>query len=124
MSKESQYGIVPKNYMEEVDFSEAELSNVLFTGGIDLSSIILPKDGSMILIKDLHTALIELSDELTRGLQFEDIERINLFCVIMLTKTQDQKMWIFSKKELMEDYGKHDGTLLFDFLHEHCEISE
>jgi len=60
---EEAYGETELNRMEDVDFSEAELWDVMFTDNCDLSRVIPPQDGEHVLFKDWTGTLQEAKKE-------------------------------------------------------------
>ena len=60
---EATFGKTEPNPMEDVDFSEADLREVSFTGDIDLSRVIPPQDGKHILYQDWPGTLVKAQRE-------------------------------------------------------------
>jgi len=58
-SDEQNFGKAAPNEMRHVDFSEAELWDVTFTGGLDLSQVVLPRDGFHLLFRHFGAALVK-----------------------------------------------------------------
>lgn len=108
---EKRMGVAVPNEMRNVDFSEASLWDAVFTGGLDLSSIVLPKDGSHILLYHFNTALEKTRCEIEK-LPWTDNEKNETFIWInaFLTHARSQPMWILNKKEMIEQLGEKVGS--------------
>ncbi|MDY7077417.1 MAG: pentapeptide repeat-containing protein [Chloroflexota bacterium] len=60
---EKTYGKTEFNLMKDIDFSEAELWDVVFTNNCDLSQVIPPQDGKHVLFRDWPGTLVEAWQE-------------------------------------------------------------
>jgi uncharacterized protein YjbI with pentapeptide repeats len=98
------------NEMRNVDFSEASLWDVTFTGGLDLSTVILPSDGSHLLLRHFDIALRKTQ----RAIEMcpwtdEDKEKVSIWIDAFLTHAERQPMWILNRKEMGMELGEKLG---------------
>jgi len=119
-SDEQTFGKAVPNEMHNVDFSEAELWDVMYTGGLDLTQVILPQDGSHILLHHFDVALIKIQEILdTLSWSEEDKKRAMITTRSFLVHAKNQPMWILNKKEIFARFGEQVGkefiTLLKEF---------
>jgi uncharacterized protein YjbI with pentapeptide repeats len=110
-AQEKRYGKAVPNEMRNVDFSEAELWDVMFTGGVDLSHVILPKDGYHILFRHFDVALIRVRDIIDTLPWSEEDKKRAMICVkAYLVHARDQPMKILNKKVIFGDLGEQVGA--------------
>jgi len=110
---EEMFGKAPTNDMRNVDFTHAALWDVMFTGGLDLSTIKLPADGSHMLVKRFDLVMERIARELD---VFPEQDRMNLeMWIEILTKcARTQQMDIINKVEITNHLGKEAGLLFLD----------
>lgn len=108
---ERQMGKAVPNQMRNVDFSEAELWGVTFTGGLDLSHVVLPKDGSHILLRHFDAALTRVKEDMdTLSLwSVEEKKQVMISIESFLVHAKNQPMWILNKKEMLAELGEEIG---------------
>jgi uncharacterized protein YjbI with pentapeptide repeats len=109
-AQEKRYGKAVPNEMRNVDFSEAELWGVTYTGGLDLSQVILPQDGSHILLRHFDVALTRIR-EIVDTLPWSDEEkkRAMITTKSFLVHAKNQPMWILNTKETLARFGEQRG---------------
>ena len=107
---EHHFGKAVPNEMRNVDFSEASLWDVTFTGGLDLSQVILPRDGFHVLFRHFDIALTKAKQTLST-LQWSDEEKKEATITIesFLVHAQNQPMWILNTKEILAELGDLRG---------------
>ncbi len=108
---EKRYGKAVPNEMRKVDFSEAELWDVMFTGGLNLSHVILPQDGHHILLRHFDVALTKVRDIIdTMPWSEEKKKRVAISIKSYLVFAHEQPMKILNKKEIYGRLGEQVGT--------------
>jgi uncharacterized protein YjbI with pentapeptide repeats len=108
---EIKIGKIPPNEMKQVDFSHAQLWDLVFSGNLDLSSVILPKDGSHILVEHFDLALENLSAEIDLcELPAQEKSKIWTLIRAYSIHATHQKMWILNKNEIYWRLGKELGN--------------
>lgn len=107
---ERKHGKAKPNEMRNVDFSEVELWDPMFTGGLDLSQVVLPQDGSCVLFRHFGVALAMAIDSL-RAMPWsdEDKERTAAVIEVYLESAENQPMWILNTNEMVEILGEEVG---------------
>jgi uncharacterized protein YjbI with pentapeptide repeats len=110
-------GIIFRNEMRDVDFSQASFWDVIFTGGLDLSTVILPKDGQHILVRNFYEALQNLEQKLGE-LSLSENEKKDLIIWIEAYKVHavEQPMWILNKADGDKSLGNKLGTYFFNLI--------
>jgi fluoroquinolone resistance protein len=105
-SDEQRMGKAVPNEMRNVDFSDASLWDVVFTGGLDLSTVTVPKDGSHILLHHFDTALNRTRNEIEK-LPWTDEEKkkVSIWINASLVYAISQPMWILNKKDVEMQFG-------------------
>lgn len=109
---EERFGKAPVNEMKNIDFTSASLWDVMFTGGLDLSTIKLPSDGKHFLVSNLHSALLDISVDKIPPTEREVITR---WIKIFTRSNHTQSMKIFNSAEIFENMGEEAGEI---FIHE------
>lgn len=103
------FGTPRPNHMANVDFSEAELRDVVFTGGIDLSTVSIPTDGRHHLFdrwnSRLRCALDRLSD--TQINEDNDVADLLRFLLRQAEGKQVQKWYILNVDDLRNLAGAY-----------------
>jgi uncharacterized protein YjbI with pentapeptide repeats len=114
---EREFGKAPPNEMRNVDFAEVELWDAVFTGGLDLSQVILPQDGHHVLFRHLDVVLptargivgtLPWSDE-AKKVALLDIEAL-------LVHVESQPMWILNVNEMIDILGEGAGEEFMELL--------
>jgi hypothetical protein len=110
-------GKATPNIMSNVDFSEAELWDIVFSGGLDLSRVVLPKDGFHILFRNFDIALTR-AERATGMLSWtaEQKKEAKILIRAFLVHAKNQPMWILNKKEIIRDLGREMGEELISLL--------
>ncbi|WP_285008667.1 pentapeptide repeat-containing protein [Pedobacter faecalis] len=114
-----------RNRMENVDFTEAELDDLLFLDEIDISSCRFPATGEFILVKDIHAVFPNMRAHIESEWEGED-RRQGLFLIDNLFYSemkQGMKMDLIStvrNKYLTEAFQ----TRFFTFLKEVVSSAE
>jgi len=111
---EKRYGRAEPNRMYRVDFRNARLYGVVFTGGLDLSTIMLPEDGSLLLIH----RFAEVLERAAKSLDILDwpqaaIESAQNLIRAYQVHAEEQPMWILSRYEVNQLLG---GKYAPDFI--------
>lgn len=116
-SDEQSFGKAVPNEMRNVDFSKASLWDVMFTGGLDLSDVILPPDGSHILFHHFDVALRKLQEKV-EDLSWTNDEKKEVMIWIegFLTHAVNQPMWILNKGEFLTEFGRKIGVEFISLL--------
>jgi fluoroquinolone resistance protein len=116
-SDERNFGKATPNEMRHVDFSEAELWDVTFTGGLDLSQVVLPHDGFHLLFRNFGAALLKARQAIN-ALAWSDEEKKEAKIMIesFLVHAQNQPMWILNAKEILAELGDKLGKELVVML--------
>ena len=110
---EEEYGKAPVNEMLNVDFSDAILWNVMFTGGVDLSSVKLPSDNTHLLVKRSGLALSKISfDDVPESQREELAFRTRMYAIT----ARRQPMYILNKAEIIKRMGKELGEVFISKL--------
>jgi uncharacterized protein YjbI with pentapeptide repeats len=110
-SDERTFGKAVPNEMRNVDFSEAELWEVMYTGGLDLSHVILPQDGNHILLCHFDVALTKVRDIMdTLAWSEEDKKRVMISVKSYLVFAHEQPMKILNKREICGRLGEQVGA--------------
>jgi uncharacterized protein YjbI with pentapeptide repeats len=116
-AQEKRYGKAVPNEMRNVDFSEAELWGVTYTGGLDLSYVILPKDGHHVLFRHFDNALSKVRDIVdTLAWSDEEKKRVMITTKSFLVHAKNQPMWILNTKEILGKFGEQIGMELIALL--------
>lgn len=111
---EKRYGRTEPNSMYRVDFRNVRLYGVVFTGGLDLSTIILPKDGSLLLIHRFAEALERAAESLyILDWPQAAIESAQNLIRAYQVHAEEQPMWILSRYEVDQLLG---GEYAPDFV--------
>ena len=116
---EKRYGAAEPNRMVNVDFRNARLLGVTFTNGVDLSKVIIPDDGSLILVRNFKDSLISALE----AVHEEDwpdqvIDKSKKLIDAYLVHAQRQLMWILSKYEIEQWVGKEYANQFMDLVQE------
>jgi uncharacterized protein YjbI with pentapeptide repeats len=110
-SDEQRMGKASPNEMRNVDFSQASLWDVVFTGGVDLSRVILPEDGSHILLRHFDASLRETRREVEQlPWAEEEKKELSIWIDAFLVHAAGQPMWILNKKDIEVQLGKKIGS--------------
>jgi uncharacterized protein YjbI with pentapeptide repeats len=104
---EMRFGSALLNEMD-VDFSESTLWDVMFTGGIDLSKVVLPNDGMHMLVRRLDLVTKKISQNI--DLFPEDERKTIQIWVKAYSRRDGQSMWIMNKREILDNMGEKAGN--------------
>ena len=116
-SNKNRFGKTVPNEMYKVEFSEVELWNTMFTGGLDLSQVILPTDDSHILFHHFNSSLLKTSKMIdTLRWSSHEKESAQIFINAYLVHARKQPMWIINKEEILKILGDKVGTNLIELL--------
>lgn len=72
---EKQYGRCEPNLMDQVDFTEATLSYIAFSGGVPLDRIEIPPHQNLLLVRNLPEFLAAAKDALCKSTDFSEDEK-------------------------------------------------
>ncbi len=113
---EATFGPAAPNEMR-VDFSDASLWDVVFTGGLDLSRVVLPRDGQHVLLKDFCNALLK-SKKRVESLGDGGLDQEHALQLIQgfLVHAAHQDMWILNQRDMEQELGEATGRFLFQSL--------
>jgi len=106
-----------RNEMSGVDFSEAELWDVMFTGGIDLSTVVLPQDGSHLLFRRFDLVLKQASEMLASLAWPETLRRrAEILINSYRGHAAKQPIYIVNRREIAQWMGERPAVELLDLL--------
>jgi uncharacterized protein YjbI with pentapeptide repeats len=112
---EQQFGKAPFNEMKDVDFSNASLWDVMFTGGLDLNSIKLPDDGLHFLIHRFDLAIQAFSKNIDSAhLSPVAMKILRRWLKIFTSTFTTQQMRIFNKAEIIQSMDKEAGNYFIE----------
>jgi uncharacterized protein YjbI with pentapeptide repeats len=116
-SDEQRMGKAVPNEMWNVDFSDASLRDVVFTGGLNLSTVILPKDGSHVLLRHFDTSLNKTRNEIEKlAWTDEEKRKVSIWINAFLVHAVGQPMWILNKKDVEMQLGVKVGQEFLKLL--------
>jgi uncharacterized protein YjbI with pentapeptide repeats len=107
-----------RNLMENVDFSRAELRGVLFTHGIDLSSVLFPDDDSHLVLNNQRATFKRARRIIEDKWKNED-RRIGLNLIDKIHLTNEKKrqsLDLLNKDDHIEFYGERFAEKFFDLI--------
>ncbi len=96
---ERRFGKTEPNPMENADFSEAVLWDVMFTNGCDLSKVIPPQDGEHFLLRDWPQVLAKAKEEVERNWEGVFKEEALPLLELMQKNAENQEMYIINRRE-------------------------
>lgn len=114
---EQRFGIPRKNRMNKVSFAEAELISPTFCGQCELTTIILPKTGHYVMIRNLLKAISYVENRTQDWIQLEKSEA-DIFIQAYTSQVTIQTEYIFNLNDLEKEHGHVVGRKLFQLL---CE---
>lgn len=107
---EKTFGKTEPNPMENVDFSEATLWDVMFSDGCDLSKVIIPQDGEHFLFHRWPQVLARAKEEVERNWEGVFKQEALGFLDVYAEGAQNQDMYIINRRELEHPYYTGDIT--------------
>lgn len=110
-----EYGSYAPNSMKNVSFENARLLDVMFVGGIDLSTVIPPSETSYRLYDHWHSRLKKLNMDKVNQ-EHEHIEDINLFLNCYFENSKSQDFYLINVSEIEELYGVHAAKIIIASL--------
>jgi uncharacterized protein YjbI with pentapeptide repeats len=111
----AEFGDAERNIMRDVSFSDAELIGVNFTGGCDLSTIVLPKLGEYRLYRNWRARLLQLAEACPTWPVAERKEA-EVFVQSYLESSLTQDWMLLNVAELSEEFGLSLASRIFRIL--------
>ncbi len=103
--EERSYGKATGSPILGVDWSLAELRNVFFSHGVDLSTVVLPKDGRLIRFSNIHKVIENVRRAGDNG-ALTNLVEVGVFVRLFSAAAFEQRWWIFDVEELEDEFGK------------------
>ena len=110
-----EFGVPRKNTMANVSFKNASFWWGNFTNGCDLSSIILPSEGSYRLYTDWKNRLEALKQKVEEWPP-EERAKANIFVESYLVHASDQYWFLLNLDDIVEYYGNRLAGKIIDTL--------
>ena len=103
-----------KNKMENIDFSECEIQDVMFENGINLERCIFPKKGKYIIVRNLPLVYKRLK-EIIKNEWDGELKRVSLFWIdnLYFSKKKQEMPIDIINKECTTDYFPTELYLTF-----------
>lgn len=112
---ENEFGAARKNMMRKVSFADAELIGVNFTGGCDLSSIILPAYGEYRRYENWRDRLAKLA-EVSSKWPVNEQKEAQIFIRSYLESAEQQSSMLINVSEISNEFGVALSSKIFDGL--------
>ncbi len=100
-----QFGQSRVNEMINVSFKLAELQDVTFSDGCDLSTVILPEDSTYLYCDNWESRLMKLKNGITK-LSKETAFEVQIFCDSYLVHADNQHQYILNSEDVKREYGE------------------
>lgn len=114
-SDESVFGVAQPNSMNEVSFEHAELIGVNFTGGCDLSTVLMPVGGGHRRYGQWHARLLRLADHTQQWPSTQAAEG-RIFVNAYLAASRRQGWFILNTAEIEGEFGRDIAAKVFESL--------
>ena len=110
-----EFGQPRKNEMINVSFKDANLYDVHFSNGCDLSSVKLPANNNYCINKSWNDSLNELK---LKSKEWSSVEqrKVELYVNPHLVHSKYQDYYIINKAETLKEFGEELGEKVLDFL--------
>jgi uncharacterized protein YjbI with pentapeptide repeats len=99
------FGKPRKNRMRHVSFEDASLWGITFSDKLDLSTVLVPKDGKHILCYEWKKRLTKLKKELSDW-PLDEKREASIFIRSHLVHAQNQDWYILNIDDVKSDYGE------------------
>jgi hypothetical protein len=113
------FGVPRKNVMASVSFEKASLWGMTFSDHCDLSTIVMPSEGSYRLYNEWHNRLERLKQEIDNW-PHELQREAHIFADVYLVHAEDQDWYLLNCDEVIIDEGEELGTRIINALDQYA----